>query len=206
MPPPETAPDLQQLENELRRLEIEYNMYFAGARAKPPWETRARVEALVKRYDRMPMINTADRFRFSTLQQRFAALLDLWERAMKAREEGRPLPFGPGGAGGAGRAGGTGEAGRTETAPDQERVLHVTTISDPVREIEKVERLYEALARTRTDLGERTVPFHKFADVIRRQVAELHESGSPQVAFRASLKDGKVHLTARPLRGTHKGS
>lgn len=89
--------DLQVLENELRRLEVEYNMFFAGTRPKPPWDMRARVKAMIKRYDRTPMTNTADRFRFSTLQQRFAAFADLWERGMKAREEGRPSPFASGG-------------------------------------------------------------------------------------------------------------
>lgn len=203
---PELPLDLQTLENEMRRLEIEYNMFFAGSRLKPPWDMRARVEALIKRYDRTPMTNTADRFRFSTLQQRFAAFADLWERGMKAREEGRPSPFAS--AGGAPppratepmRAPGSGRGAAFTTAA-KEQVLHVTTISDPVSEIDKVQRLYETLAHTRRDLGERTVPFHKFADVIRRQVAELHASGSGEVAFRASLKDGKVHLTAKPLGG-----
>ena len=37
------------LEAELKRLEAEYNMFFAGRLPRPPWETRGRVEALVKR-------------------------------------------------------------------------------------------------------------------------------------------------------------
>jgi hypothetical protein len=37
---------------DLKQLEAEYNMFFAGRLPKPPWETRARVEALVKQYDR----------------------------------------------------------------------------------------------------------------------------------------------------------
>lgn len=210
MPPSDFQQDLQALENELRRLEIEYNMYFAGARPKPPWDTRARVEAMVKRYDRTPMTNTADRFRFNTLQQRLVAFVDLWERGLKAREEGRPGPFAS--AGGSVSTRGADAARAPEpgrgaepthgAGPGQaatEQVLHVTLISDPVGEIDKVQRLYETLAKTRRDLGERTVPFHKFADVIRRQVAELRESGTEEVAFRASIKDRKVHLTAKPV-------
>jgi len=37
------------LESELKRLEAEYNMFFAGRLPRPPWETRARVDALMKR-------------------------------------------------------------------------------------------------------------------------------------------------------------
>ena len=41
--------DLQALAADLKRLEAEYNMFFAGRLPRPPWETRGRVEALIKR-------------------------------------------------------------------------------------------------------------------------------------------------------------
>jgi hypothetical protein len=81
------------LEAELKRLEAEYNMFFSGRLAKPPWETRSRVEALVKKIDRSYIQNYGDRFRFTTLQARYATFVDLWDRGMRAREEGRPGPF-----------------------------------------------------------------------------------------------------------------
>ena len=49
------ARDLTTLEGELKRLEVEYNQYFAGRLARPPWETRTRVETLVKQIDRRPI-------------------------------------------------------------------------------------------------------------------------------------------------------
>src|SRR5919199_5930661 len=85
--------DLTRLETELRQLEAEYNMYFSGRLPKPPWETRNRVAALVKQYDRAYIQNYGDRFRFNTLQSRFASFIDLWDRGLRAREEGRPGPF-----------------------------------------------------------------------------------------------------------------
>ncbi len=85
--------ELQSLETELKRLEAEYNMFFAGRLPRPPWETRGRVEALVKRLDREHLSNYGARFRFTTLQARFAAFVDLWDRGLRAREEGRPGPF-----------------------------------------------------------------------------------------------------------------
>ncbi len=50
--PPSIDKDLQRLEVELKQLEAEYNMFFSGRLPKPPWETRARVEAMVTQYDR----------------------------------------------------------------------------------------------------------------------------------------------------------
>src|ERR671921_3008481 len=93
--PSEIHRDLMTLEAELRKLEAEYNMFFAGRAPRPPWETRGRVEAIVKRWDRGHIETALDRFRFQTLQSRFASFVDLWDRGQRAREEGRPGPFAP---------------------------------------------------------------------------------------------------------------
>src|SRR5438445_115115 len=73
-------------------------MYFSGRLPRPPWETRGRVAALVKQYDRAYIQNTGDRFRFHTLQSRYSAFIDLWDRGLRARAEGRGAPFAPTGA------------------------------------------------------------------------------------------------------------
>jgi hypothetical protein len=83
----ETERDMQRLEAALKQLEAEYNMYFAGRLPKPPWETRNRVAALIKQYDRAYIQNYGDRFRFNTLQTRYQAFIDLWDKGLRAREE-----------------------------------------------------------------------------------------------------------------------
>jgi hypothetical protein len=82
--------EMTKLEAEIKRLEVEYNMFFAGRLPRLPWETRARVEQIVKRYDRMNLSNTAQRFRFGTVQAKFMSFCELWERNLRAKEEGRP--------------------------------------------------------------------------------------------------------------------
>jgi hypothetical protein len=191
MAPTSIEKDLQRLEVDLRQLEAEYNMYFSGRQPKPPWETRARVEALVKHYDRAHIQNYGDRFRFTTLQSRYATFIDLWDKGMRAREEGRPGPFGQ-------KRPTTKEA---EEKGPEDRILHVAAFRDPVREIDKLTELYESLAEARRAVGEEAVPFHKFADLIKNQVKKLRDTGSPEVAFRVAVKDGKVNLTARALKG-----
>jgi hypothetical protein len=179
--------DLKRLEIELKQLEAEYNMFFSGRLPTPPWKTRSRVEALVKQYDRSHIPNYGDRFRFTTLQSRYATFVDLWDRGMRAREEGRPGPFShlrP-------------QAGKE---PDY-RVVHVASFRDPVREIDKLTDLYESLSEARREVGADQVPFHKFAELVKTQVKKLRATGSPEVAFRVALKNGKVNFTARALKG-----
>ena len=86
--------DIDRLEADLKKLETEYNLFFAGRSAKPPWDARAKVEAAVKKLDRTPIAHTATRFRFTTVQARFVALVELWERTQRSREEGRAMPVG----------------------------------------------------------------------------------------------------------------
>jgi hypothetical protein len=183
--------ELTVLESELKRLEAEYNMFFAGRLPRPPWETRGRVDAMVKRLDRSGLINTGARFRFETLQSRFQTFVDLWERGLRAREEGRSGPFAQ-----------PSRPDEIKPKRPEDRVLHVTTFSDPMQEMDKLHELYDSLADARRHAGEEAVPFHKFADLIKTQVAGLKEKGSPEVAFRVAVKDGKVNFTARALRGS----
>ena len=184
--------ELGVLEAELKRLEAEYNMFFAGRLPRPPWETRTRVDGLVKRLDRMHMSNYGERFRFTTLQTRFARSVDLWDRGLKAREEGRSGPFAQS------------RPMAEKPQPSKDRVLTIATLSDPMSQMDKVQDLYQSLAEARREAGEDAIPFHKFAELIRAQVGALREKGNDEVAFRVALKDGKVAFTARPLRGAAK--
>ena len=188
-PTPSIEQDLQRLEGELKRLEAEYNMFFSGLQPKPPWETRRRVETLVRHYDRAHIQNYGDRFRFSTLQSRFSTLAELWDRGIRAREEGRPGPFA------VKRSPSTVDTGRPK-----DRILHVATFRDPLRQMERLEELYDSLVTARHEVGEDAVPFHKFAELVKTQVARLQGMGSREVAFRVALKDGKVSFIARALK------
>ena len=184
--------ELLILEAELKRLEAEYNMFFAGRLPRPPWETRGRVEAMVKRIDRMYLGNYGDRYRFSTIQARHSTFIDLWDRGLRAREEGRPGPFA--------------QKQRPATEPraqrPEDRILYLTTFSDPVREIDKLRDLYDSLAAARREAGQDAIPFHKFANLVKTQVSTFKEKGSQEVAFRVAVKDGTVAFTARAMRGS----
>jgi hypothetical protein len=183
--------DLQALASELKRLEAEYNMFFAGRLPRPPWETRGRVETLIKRWDRGYVQGSGERFRFEMLQSRFQTFVDLWDRGLRAREEGRPGPF----------AHQQPKASPGKPAGPEQRVLHVTAFTDPLREMDKLHSLYDSLMDARRQSGEDVVPFHRFAALVKDQVGKLRGAGSPEVAFRVAMKDGKVTFTVRGLKG-----
>jgi hypothetical protein len=140
--------------------------------------------------DRAYIQNTGDRFRFHTLQSRFSTFIDLWDRGLRAREEGRPGPFPQ-----------PPSKKEQERKGPEDRIVHVASFRDPVREADKLADLYESLTEARREIGQDQIPFHKFAELVKTQVKKLRETGSPEVAFRVAVKDGKVNLTARALKG-----
>lgn len=189
---------MRQLEAELKRLESEYNMFFAGRLPRLPWETRARVEAMVKRYDRLTTTNTAQKFRFGTLQSRFVAFCELWERTLLAKETGRvpgqrakaQPPADP-----------AKEQAKPEPARSAERLVHVASFRDPAQEMDRLKELYERLSEARAQAGEAQIPFHRFTEVVRAQVKKVGDDGKSDVSFRVAMKEGKVTLTVKPVKG-----
>ena len=110
-----------------------------------------------------------DRFRFTTLQSRFATFIDLWDRGLRAREEGRPGPFA--------------QKPTQKELPKkgaEDRILHVAAFQDPMREMDKLTELYESLAEARREVGEENVPFHKFAELVKSQVKKLRAGRQPR--------------------------
>jgi hypothetical protein len=186
----EVQKDLQTLAAGLKQLEAEYNMFFAGRLPRPPWETRNRVAALVKKWDRGYIQAAADRFQFDTLQRRFQTFVDLWDRGLRAREEGRGTgPF---------AAPPPREAAKPK--PADPKVLHVTAFQDPMREMDKLHTLYDSLMDARRESGADVVPFHRFAALVKDQVTKLKSDGSGTVAFRVAVVEGKVNFTARAVK------
>ena len=192
--PEESVRNLATLSGELKRLETEYNQFFSGRLPRPPWETRTRVESLIKKWDRESFEASAvDKFKFQTLQARYSTFADLWDRGLRAREEGRPGPFN--------WASQPPASPPKPGEPPMPHVVHVTAIGDPMKDIDKVRELYESLMDARREAGDQTVPFHRFVGLVKDQVRTLQQKGSPEVAFRVAVTDGKVSFTARGLKG-----
>jgi hypothetical protein len=181
--------DLQTLAAGLKQLESEYNMFFSGRLPRPPWETRSRVAALVKKWDRGYIQSAADRFQFETLQRRYQTFIDLWDRGLRAREEGRPGPF---------RQPPPKEPPKPSTP--EARVVHATAFHDPMHEMDKLHALYDSLMDARRATGDDVVPFHRFAALVKDQVGKLRGAGSGEVAFRVSVVEGKVNFTVRGVK------
>lgn len=76
-----------RLEEDIRKLKIDFDIYFNGATKRPPLEARARLEARIKRVSDNRTLTYAQRFAFNALVARFTSYRELWRRSLKARGE-----------------------------------------------------------------------------------------------------------------------
>ena len=78
---------LARLEDDIRKLKIDFDIYFNGASQRPPLEARARLDAFMKRLSDNRNLTFAQRYLFNTLVARFVSYRELWRRTLKAKGE-----------------------------------------------------------------------------------------------------------------------
>ncbi len=83
--------DLAKIEEGTFRLQKEWERFFSGQERKAPFEAKQRLDRLIRRYLGVEIRNNVERFRFQTLTAKYNTLSDMWNRKLRAIEEGRPL-------------------------------------------------------------------------------------------------------------------
>jgi hypothetical protein len=78
---------LTRLDEDIRRLKIEFGIYFSGGLKRAPHEARGRIEAVIKRIADDRNLSYAQRYQFNTIVNRYTAYRELWRRTLKAKGE-----------------------------------------------------------------------------------------------------------------------
>ena len=81
----EVDQQLSRLEDDIRKLKIDFDIYFNGASKRPPLEARARIDSYIKRVADNRNLTYAQRYYFNTLVARFTSYRELWRRTLKTR-------------------------------------------------------------------------------------------------------------------------
>ena len=183
---PTVDEQLKRLEEDIRRLKIEFDIYFNGAAKRPPYDTKSRVETMLKRLGDDRTLSFAQRYLFNSLTARYTSFRELWRRTMQGREEGRdPVQ--------AARASARDEASQQEG--------HQTFICDDAhRDVPTVKQLYDALIEAKMRCGEPTedLSFPRFHHLIATKTDNLKErTGCDRVRFSIDVEGGRVSFKAK---------
>jgi hypothetical protein len=178
---------LTRLEEDMRRLKIEYDIYFNGASKRPPYDTKSRVETMIKRLGDDRTLNFAQRYRYNSLAARYNSFRELWRRTIQAREEGRDA----------------GAAARAVAHDSEESSPHnqsTFTCGDAHRDVQTVKEIYLALVEAKRKCGENVddFSFPRFHHLIATKTDNLKEHlGCDRVRFSIDIEDGRVNFKAK---------
>jgi hypothetical protein len=204
--------ELGQLERDIRQLKIEYDQYFGGGRKRPPTEISWRIELVIKRYgERGGDLKFAQRFRYNNLTQTYAKYKDIFRKRLQQKEEGRSQRhFGAAAkAIEEERARNSAQAAEplspalvdadTDAPAQSEPVTFRVVCTDPEREADKVEQLYQAFLRAKEKAGEETAKLTPagFKEFVRKKTKDLQEKQKCRsVEYVVELVSGQVKLKA----------
>jgi hypothetical protein len=200
-----TEDDLDQLERMLRQIQIEWEKFFGGMEKKPPVELRGRLEGIIRKYAYTEIRNNTERFRYQTLSSRYNTFNELWNKRMRAIEEGRPVGL-------HGRlAVAPPPAPAAPPAPAPSRAAAASAVSaggsefrvrSPEKDESAVRALYDKFLQARQQAGEKgTVKFDNFQKLISQQASKIMaDKGAQAVDFRLETKEGKVSLKAKVVK------
>jgi len=84
-PAVEVDGQLSRMDDDIRRLKIDFDIFFNGGSKRPPLEARARLESIIKRIADNRNLTYAQRYHFNMLVARFTSYRELWRRLLKAK-------------------------------------------------------------------------------------------------------------------------
>jgi hypothetical protein len=203
-----TDEELNVLESQLRRLKIEYEVFFNNPAKRPPTDIEWKVVTLIRKFSDGGRMSFSQRYRYNEMSQRYAVYSDLWRKKARIREEGYRRPqdallsvqgvriaedekpvYGFGAAAAAAVAGGA------HAVASQSFSLHDVDKS----EREQVERLYNTLVAAKKKAGEKVSGnFDSFTTFVQKKTQQIRKQYACQtVEYTVELAEGHVKLKAK---------
>jgi hypothetical protein len=205
-----TDEELNLLDQQLRRLKIEYEIFFSNPAKRPPTDVEWKVLSLIRKFSDSARLNFSQRYRYNEMTQRYAIYSDLWRKKMRIREEGyrrpqdallsvqgvrvneeRETKHHP--VYGVGRKAPT--AGDVQ-AGDQPFSVQC---SGTAAERDQVESLYKALTEAKLKSGEKVSGnLDSFAAFVQKKTSEIRKRNHcDAVVYSVEMQGGQVKLKAK---------
>jgi hypothetical protein len=196
------ADDLDQLEHDIRKLQIEWEKYFAGLETRTPNVLQGKVERTIREWLRGEERNSTLRYRSQSLTARFNSLNQLWQKRLRALEEGRPLGVHRGGLLRPGMTPPPDPPPPPEPAAARHEPAPPVRVADVGQDREQVRALFDSFVEARRQAGENAVVrFESFEKLIAKQAGRMRtDKGARAVDFRLETRGGKVSLKAKPVK------
>jgi len=219
--------ELTLLDSQLRRLKIEYEIYFSNPTKRPPTDIEWKVLSLLRKFSDGGRMSFSQRFRYNEIAQRYAIYSDLWRKKNRIREEGYRRPqdallsvqgvrledrepehkvYGVGQtAAAAASADGNGAGASATSIPGN--TLSSAAAAKPFSmacgdaraEQDQVRKLYQALTEAKKKSGEVVSGnLDSFSSFVQKKTDQIRKQyGCEAVEYTVEMQNGQVKLKAK---------
>lgn len=200
--------ELKRIESEIRKLKIQFDLYFTGANPKPPTDQRDALDKLIKKHQNSSK-TVADRFLYNAIVNKFNAYSELWTKTLRIKEEGarvHPLALRAAQQAATSETGGSNGSAASSRAEkrrgrpsDGDGVWRI-----PARRSDDsvLKELYASFIAAKEQSGDGRKPtFDVFAREVQRHAAALRQKvDCDSIDFKIYCRDNKVSLKAKPSK------
>jgi hypothetical protein len=203
-----TDEELGVLEGQLRRLKIEYEIYFSNPQKRPPTDIEWKVLSLLRKFSDGGRMSFSQRYRYNEMAQRYAIYSDLWRKKSRIREEGYRRPQDailsiqgvrdaednksqPKPVYGVSKAAAAVAGGASEPK--------AFTMHESEAGREQLERLYNTLVDAKKNAGENVSgSLESFSSFVQKKTEQIRKQYNCQdVEFSVEVANGQVKLKAK---------
>ncbi len=181
--------ELQILETRLTQLRLDYERYFLGSRPREPVMARAEIQKVVIKYSNQAIQNTAQRFKFNSINSRYQAFKRQWDNILRQMEAGtykRDIFK-------------ANIRDRERSAPTPSKRAADRGVTSALAGAELFEKYIESAQACGQKVAGLTP--QKLQAVVDKQTSALRQKlGCKDVNFRVVVQAGKVKLKAAPIR------
>ena len=204
--------ELTVLDSQLRRLKIEYEIYFSNPTKRPPTDIEWKVLSLLRKFSDGNRMSFSQRFRYNEVAQRYAIYSDLWRKKNRIREEGYRRPqdallsvqgvrveehvtehkvYGVGHSAQSGAA--------AAATPSEEKKPFSVQCADARAERDQVQKLYQALTDAKKRSGEAVSGnLDSFTSFVQKKTEQIRKQyGCEAVEYTVEMQGGQVKLKAK---------
>ena len=202
-----TDEELNLLDSQLRRLKIEYEIFFSNPTKRPPTDIEWKVLAMLRKFSDGGRMNFSQRYRYNEMAQRYAVYSDLWRKKSRIREEGYRRPQDAllsvqgvreeGHAPQHHTAYGVSQAAAAAAAGAN--ASQMFTLSSAAKGDEQVERLYNTLVAAKKKAGENVSGnLESFTSFVQKKTDQIRQKyGCEGVEYSVEIAEGQVKLKAK---------
>ena len=201
-----TDEELNVLETQLRRLKIEYEVFFSNPTKRPPTDIEWKVLSLLRKFSDGGRMNFSQRYRYNEMAQRYAVYSDLWRKKSRIREEGYRRPQDA-------LLAVAGVRPEEEHKPQHNPVYGLShaaaasaaqtsqpfTMHESEAGREQLERLYNTLVAAKKKAGENVSGnLDSFSTFVQKKTEQIRKQyGCKDVEFSVEFAEGQVKLKAK---------